>query len=560
MCCGLWTEQEALDRWRYVIKHLGAESLAGQFAPLHLARSLVNTGKIDEAKDILNNLSGSSYSAIRARALSVLADMSLGVNRTAEAVTFYQQAAQIERPTALPQWFKTFEIKQVDVEKLTAEELSFFALFLRGYNELIDGNFRAAAVNLLKARGATGRSLRKPLFNEANKEIPHMLMLAYLKIGDCARAERYGLEAVRGFQEAEKDGKPLPTSPSQIERLSNLLFMLSGELRPLTKRGPKSQLTHYAGNYAAVTAQSPLNKDFGPAKGGLVQLFWQIKKQRVARLLSAEYDWAKTRLTKPGDLEQFLALEPVIFTAQLLDKDSFEQIPVALAAATPQEYAKGQMYRFAQFAQRAKRPYMARMALNVAAQQILRESRPIPSPARLLPIDSVRGNVELLKNIADMYLAANSHQKAIEIYQRIVEQASDREAEQAQFKVIKVYAEQLKLYDRAIGECQKFLKKFAGSRQVSQVEFLIGKLAYLAKDYAGAVGQLDSFQRKYPDNPQIGDAMMLAALSRMSEGSTQDAIDRFKEIIQKYPEHELAARSKFLVGYAQVSCKNTLRP
>lgn len=111
----------------------------------------------------------------------------------------------------------------------------------------------------------------------------------------------------------------------------------------------------------------------------------------------------------------------------------------------------------------------------------------------------------------------------------------------------------LVLADTAIKECQQFLKKFSDSEQVSQVEFLIGKLAYLNKDYTGATGQLDSFQRKYPNSPQIGQAMMLAALGRMSEGAADDAIDRFTEIIRRFPDNDIAARSKLLMGHAQVS-------
>jgi TolA-binding protein len=196
------------------------------------------------------------------------------------------------------------------------------------------------------------------------------------------------------------------------------------------------------------------------------------------------------------------------------------------------------MYRFASFSQEMGQPYMTRKALDIAVQQI----------------DNVGGNIGLLENIADMYLKGNSNQKAIEIYEKIVAQATDADkAHKAQFEIIKVYAEQLKLYDKAIQECQQFLKKFSDSEQVSQVEFLIGKLAYLNEDYTGAVGQLDSFQRKYPNDPEVGQAMMLAALGRMSERATDDAIDRFTEIIQRYPNSDIAARSKLLIGHAQVS-------
>lgn len=542
---GLWTKQQACDRWQYVIGNVEPESLASRFARLHLARSLANTGKTDEAKDIVANLTGSSSPAIRAGTLLVSADIALGLNRISEAVGLYQQAAQIERPTTLPQWLKTFEIKQLDVEDLTSEGLRFFASFLRGYNELADGNFRAAAANLLKAREATGSLLRKSLSGKANKSIPSMLMLAYTEMGDYARAEQYGFEAISILEEDRQDSKQVSSSTSQIEKVDNSLFVLFGKLRTLKGPDSKSQFERCAGDvYTTVTTQYPLSTDSGATKSGLSQLLWQIKKHRVARLLSAEYDWSKTRLTKPDNFKKLLDLEPVIFTAQLLDKDSLEQISDALVAISPQEYAEGQMYRFALFSQQVKRPYMAQMALNMAAMQI----------------DSVRGNVELLENIAYMHIAGNNHQKAVEIYQRIVEQVPDpNEAQEAQLEIIKIYTEDLKLYGKAITQCQKYLKKFPDSGQIRQVEFLMGKLAYLSKDYIGAAGQLDRFQKRYPDDVQTGEAMMLAALSCMSDGNTDNAVYRFKEIIEKYPEDDLAARSKFLVGYAQVSAQKYSR-
>lgn len=539
VCNNLWTEKEALNQWQYVIDNTEPGSLAWQFGRLNLAQSLASNKKVNEAKDILSNLSSSTYPTVRARALFVSADIAESLNRTSEAVVLYQQASQIKRPTALEQWLKAYSIKQVDVKKLTAEELNFFASFLRGYNELIDGNLSSGAANLLKAKEACHSLLQKSLLYRAKKLVPEMLMLAYLKMGDYAKAEQYGLEAIRTLEENERDSKQLPNFPSQIKIVNDLLFELSGELRALPKEGSKSRLVRYAKNiYTSLTAQSPRNTDFRHTERELLQLFWQIKKQRIEQLLSAEYDLVSTQVKREETFEEFLDLEPIIFTTHLLREDSFEQIHRALAANTGQEYTKGQMYRFAKFAQKVKRPYMARMALEVAAQQI----------------DTTHDNVQLLENIADMYSAVNNHQKAIEIYDRIVKEVSDSNVtEEVQLKIINVYAEQLKLYDRAIQESQKFLKKFPDSLQISNVEFLMGKLAYLDKDYTGATGQLDSFERKYPDSPHVGEAMMLAALSRMSDGNTQDVIDRFKGIIQKYPEGDLAVRSKFLIGYAQVS-------
>jgi len=536
-CSGLWTEKEALGRWQYVIKNVESESLPWQYARLYLAQNMVNTEKFNEAKDIIGALVSSSHPAIRARALFISADIAQSQNKASEAVTLYQQVAQIERPTTLPQWLKTSQIKQTKAERLTAKELNFFALFLRGYNEIIDGNFSSGVANLLKARETRTKSLQKSLYYHAKKAIPSMLMLAYLKMGDYARAEQYGFQAIKGLGEDGQDSKQFSNILSQIENADNSLAELSRQLHTTSEQGSKYRLETYANLYTALTAQGTFSTDFA-ASLGLVQLFWHIKCRQVSRFLSAEYGIATRQLTAPNNFKEFLNFEPLVFMAQLLREDSFEQIRKALAAAVPREYAKGQMYRFAKFAEQVRHPYMARMALDAAVQQI----------------DSASGNVQLLEDIAKMYLRCNNYQKAIEIYERIVEQVSDsNEVEQAKLKIIDIYAEQLRLYDRAILECQRFLKKFADSPKAAQIELLIGKLAYLDKDYAGAVGQLDLFQRKYPDSPKVSEAMMLAAISRMSEGNTRDATDRFTEIIQKYPKGELAARSKFLIGYSQVS-------
>ena len=344
--------------------------------------------------------------------------------------------------------------------------------------------------------------------------------------------ERQGLEAIRNMSPAEDNDKTRTAFLSQLDKLHNSLFVLFHRLRSSTKQGSAGQLGRYAENvYSAATMTEVMESD-------LLNTFRQMKKQQTIRLLFAEYNWARSRFgtSEPNDI--FLNLEPILFTAQLLDKDSFEQISSELSAEAPAEYVKGQMYRFSKFAQRLGRPYILRMALDVAVRQI----------------NNVNDNVELLDDIAETYLTGNNHQKAIEIYDRIVQGATEaNNAQEAQLKIIKIYAEQLKLYDRAIAECQNYLKKFPNSDQISQVEFLLGKLAYLSKDYTGAVGGLDSFCRKYPDNPQISEAMTLAAISRMSEGNTQDAIERFGEIIGKYPDGDLAAKSKFLIGYTLVS-------
>lgn len=539
LCNDLWNEQELSRQWQNVVDKAEPGGLACQFARLYLALNLVDSGKVNEAKDILDGLSDSSYTTVRARALLVLADFARSKDKTSEAAALYQQAARMERPTFLPQWFVSSEIIQPDVSNLSARELICIIPFLRAYNELIDGNFESAVSGLLRAKEIACRTQRNSLLVKTNKTIPVMLMLAYVKLGDYARAEEYSLEAMGNLIEREQESKQSQNYMYRISRIDNTLFELFRELRALQQSGSKSESQRYARNlYIAVTKQNPADKGLKSAGSNLAYIFWQVKKQHVKRLLFAEHNLADARLKESNDFRKFPSLEPVIFAAQLLDKGSFEQINKSLVAAAPKEYTKGLIYRFARFSEEVGQPYMTRMALDVAVRQI----------------DSTDDNVELLENIADMYLKSNNHQKAVEIYERIVADASEaNEALEAQFKIINIYAEQLKLYDKAIQECQQFLNKFPDSTKVSQVEFLIGRLAYLNKDYIGATGQLDSFQRKYPNSSEIGQAMLIAALGRMSERATDDAIDRFTEIIRKYPNSDMAARSKLLIGHALVS-------
>lgn len=328
---------------------------------------------------------------------------------------------------------------------------------------------------------------------------------------------------------------------ARIGRLNDSLADLSHELRASSPAAERSALERVAVKvYHAVSVQGPLGIEIEPAKADLLRLFWRTKRLTVAKILSAEWDWARARLSPREDCRLLRDLEPVFFAALLLQHDSLEQIVQRPGLVTDRQCTKGQLSRLAKFAQKVRRPYLARTALDAATQEI----------------ETIPDNVPLLEDIAKMYVEGSSHHKAIQIYQHIVQQVPDsNQAAKAQLATIDLYSGPLRQYDRAIEHCQTFLSKFPDSPRTSDIEFLVGKLAYLDKDYAGAIGHLDMFQVRHRDHPQLAEAMMLVALSCMSEGRTDRAIDRFTEIIQEYPRGEVAARSKFLIGYAQLSAQ-----
>jgi len=534
----LWSEHALIKRWREVIERAEPGSLAFQVCKLFLVSSLVNSGDPNEAIDLIGPLRESVLPRVKARALIIEADVAYSRERVADAIALCYQACEIKRVTLIPQWLRDcIDLRPADPEKLTARKRDNLMAFLRGYNELIDGDF-GRTIEYLEQVDHCGNSDVESPYLGIEITIPSMLMLAHMALGDCVKAEEYGLNAIRALQKRDPGDSKIGVFLSQAEEIDRLVSQICRELRGLREEGKKPAILRYIidvhDNLARLDAHST-------AKSGstheLLRLFSRLKRQRVGSLLSAEYSLAKTRLmTSHAVADECIRIEPVLFCSQMIQHDYFGRIRDILAGEAPEGRTAYQMYRLARYAKRVNCPHICRSALDSAAAEV----------------DAA--DVELMQGMARMYLEVASHQKAIEIYGRIVEEVADTsEAQKAQFEIIKIYAEQLKLYDKAIQECQKFLKKFSDSTQVSEVEFLIGKLAYLNSDYAGATGQLDSFQRKYPHSPQVGQAMMFAALSRMSEGASDDAIDRFTEIVRRYPNSDLAARSKLLIGYAQVS-------
>jgi TolA-binding protein len=271
---------------------------------------------------------------------------------------------------------------------------------------------------------------------------------------------------------------------------------------------------------------------------GMQQLYVRVKKRHTAQVLAAEYANVSERSTERRAKRHAANAEPLLFAALVLSGDSFDSIKERLfSLVTDASETSDWLYRFAMFAQRVKQLDLATSALDAGTSE-----------------NASAAHLEALEGIAEMYLEASNHLKAIDIYRKVAAKSKDLSKGRAVLiKIIDIYAEDVKNYEEAIRECEAFIARYPDSSQTSYVEFYIGKLAYLNRDYAGAAGQLDGFQKRYREHPQVGQAMLLAGLSRMAEGNTQEAIGRFSQVIRRYPDGDLAPRSKFLIGYAQLS-------
>jgi len=530
----MWMPEEAFQQWQGIAGRVEPGSLADQFGRVFLAKAMLNSGKVDASQATVRGLAESSNPLVQAQSIAVSAEIARAKGDIAESARLYSRAVQIDRPTALPPWYKgLMQVRSPEAGTPTSG-LQAQTLFLRGCNELIDSDYAAAADSLSQV-AEDPHSLPNPL----QRVLPCMMMLAWLGLGDPAEAEAWGYQAVEKCGPDNRDPVGNGALSAKIQDVDVAIIRLLTKVRNQATDAPSALaiLQDVIDIYDAAMVLDVFASTPGAAESDVQQMYVRAKKCHIARILGAEYDYAKRRLAGSGTKEYVSSLDSLLFAAQILGEESFDRIKEILSSMSDLDGVNNRMYRLSVFAQRVRRLDLARSALDAAASD-----------------QYFAANIEILERIAEMYLEASNHQKAIDAYERTVAKLEDAgKARIVQLKIIDIYAESLKNYDKAIQECQKFIRMHPDGAQTSQVEFLMGKLTYLDKDYAGAVGQLDGFLKRYPEHPQVGQAMLLAGLSRMAEGNTQEAIGRLTEVIRRYPDDDLAARSKFLIGYAQVS-------
>jgi len=530
----LCTSDEALSQWQTAVDGAESGSPADHLGRLFRAKAMLDAGKTDASQTAIRGLTESSDPLVRARSLILSGEIARAKGRREESVRLYSQAVRIDRPTALPSWSRALLQVSLPQSKKTAAGLQARMLFLRGCNDLIDGDYAAAADYLSRA-AEDSRSLPDSL----RRILPCMTMLAWLGLGDLAEAEAWGYRSLEACRTEGLEYTGTGAFLVKIQDVDTAVCRLLARARSHVNDASAALTISQDAldTCASVAAVDALASDPGMAESGMPQMYARIKKRHVARILTAECRYLRLQCAGSDARERMSDLDSLVFTACVLRGDSFDRVKEDLASLSDAAGANDRLYRLAMFAHRAHCPDLAASALDAAAAE-----------------QSSAANPEILERIAEMYLGTANHQKAVEIYKRLLTHTKESDKSWAvQFKIIDIYAENLKNYTQAIQECQEFIRRYPRSPQTSQVEFLMGRLSYLARDYAGAVGQLDGFRTRFPEHSQVGQAMLLAGLSRMAEGNAREAIGRFTEIIRKYPDGELAARSKFLIGYAQVS-------
>ncbi len=161
---------------------------------------------------------------------------------------------------------------------------------------------------------------------------------------------------------------------------------------------------------------------------------------------------------------------------------------------------------------------------------------------------------DALLQLADVALKQNNFNRAIGVYQRLVNMPTSQLRGEAQFGIAQCYdkmadqqpneAAKAQLFDRAFQEYKKVFDNFPESGRVGEAVAQMANYYYRQKDYARAVDIFETVLENHPDAKFL-DVILFnygRCLYRMDRKA--EARKRFDQLIGDYPESPLAGDAK----------------
>ena len=161
---------------------------------------------------------------------------------------------------------------------------------------------------------------------------------------------------------------------------------------------------------------------------------------------------------------------------------------------------------------------------------------------------------DALLQLADVALKQNNFNRAIGVYQRLVQMQTSQLRGEAQFGIAQCYdkmadqqpneAGKAQLFDRAFQEYKKVFDNFPESGRVGEAVAQMANYYYRQKDYARAVDIFETVLENHPDAKFL-DVILFnygRCLYRMDRKA--EARKRFDQLIGDYPESPLAGDAK----------------
>jgi tol-pal system protein YbgF len=99
-------------------------------------------------------------------------------------------------------------------------------------------------------------------------------------------------------------------------------------------------------------------------------------------------------------------------------------------------------------------------------------------------------------------------------------------------------------YDLAMQEFTDYLKYFPKTDFAPNVQYYIGDIYYRKGDYDNSLQAFDAVLEQWSENSKTPDAHFMKGMSLRKMEKRDAAAKEFRDVIAKYPDSEIAARSR----------------
>jgi len=97
--------------------------------------------------------------------------------------------------------------------------------------------------------------------------------------------------------------------------------------------------------------------------------------------------------------------------------------------------------------------------------------------------------------------------------------------------------------DLALQGFSDYLKWYGNTDLAPNAQFYIADIHFSQGDYDNALREFDMVLEKYPDNNKTPDALYMKGVTLVKLGRRTQGADEFKELIKRYPTHDLAKKA-----------------
>jgi tol-pal system protein YbgF len=98
--------------------------------------------------------------------------------------------------------------------------------------------------------------------------------------------------------------------------------------------------------------------------------------------------------------------------------------------------------------------------------------------------------------------------------------------------------------DLAMQGFQEYLRFYGNTELAPNAQFYIGQIHYDKNEFAPALQAFDAVLEKFPENNKTADATYMKGMALLKSGQRNEAAREFLNVVQKYPNAEVAAKAR----------------